>query len=138
MTCKSFAREPGQGEDLPTGQREHPIGRVDGSQLLPSKVKEGASAEGVEVTEMGERAVWYGTFPDVASVTVSTGTLAGEWAFARDIGPIVAHIAGDTIDMQLVVLAVRLSHLERPFVAGVRPSRPPRVVGRRPLIGDRR
>lgn len=73
---------------------------VDDSRLLPATVKDGASADGVEVTEKGERAVWYGTFPDVASVTVSAGSLAGDWAFARDVGPIVARVAGD--DWELV------------------------------------
>lgn len=73
---------------------------VDDSRLLPATVKDGASADGVDVTDKGERAVWYGTFPDVASVTVSAGALAGEWAFARDVGPIVAAVAGD--DWELV------------------------------------
>lgn len=73
---------------------------VDDSRLLPATVKDGASANGVEVTDTGERAVWYGTFPDVASVTVSAGSLAGDWAFARDVGPIAARVAGD--DWELV------------------------------------
>ena len=73
---------------------------VDDSRLLPATVKDGASADGVDVTDTGELAVWYGTFPDVASVTVSAGSLAGDWAFARDVGPIVAQVAGD--DWELV------------------------------------
>ncbi len=61
---------------------------VGETSLLPASVTSGATAEGVTVNELGPRTVWYGTFPDVASVTSTTGTLAGDWAFARDVGPI--------------------------------------------------
>ena len=73
---------------------------VDDSTLLPATVTKGSSGAGVEVTEMGELAVWYGLFPDVASVTVSTGRLSGEWAFARDIGPVRGAFGGE--DWELV------------------------------------
>ena len=73
---------------------------VDDSTLLPATVTKGSSGAGVEVTEVGELAVWYGLFPDVASVTVSTGRLSGEWAFARDIGPVRGAFGGE--DWELV------------------------------------
>ena len=72
---------------------------VDDSTLLPATVTKGSSGAGVEVTEMGELAVWYGLFPDVASVTVSTGRLSGEWAFARDIGPVRGAFGGEAWEL---------------------------------------
>lgn len=73
---------------------------VDDTQLLPATVTENASAEGVEVTAKGEYSVWYGTFPDVATITASAGSLAGDWAFARDVGPIALRIGEE--DWELV------------------------------------
>lgn len=73
---------------------------VDDTPLLPATVTENASAEGVEVTAKGEYSVWYGTFPDVATITASTGSLAGDWAFARDVGPIALRIGEE--DWELV------------------------------------
>jgi hypothetical protein len=73
---------------------------VDDSTLLPATVTKGSSGAGVEVTEVGELAVWYGLFPDVASVIVSAGRLSGEWAFARDIGPVFVTLGGQ--DWELV------------------------------------
>jgi hypothetical protein len=61
---------------------------VDDTTLLPASVTKGSTGTGVEVTEIGELSVWYGLFPDVASASVSEGRLAGDWAFARGIGPI--------------------------------------------------
>ncbi len=88
----------GEGVALPWSVADGLL--VDDTQLLPATVTAGASTGSVEVTEKGERTVWYGTFPDVASVTVSSGSLAGEWAFARDVGPIYAHVGGG--DWELV------------------------------------
>ena len=73
---------------------------VDDSTLLPATVTKGSTGTGVEVTEVGEFSVWYGLFPDVASASVSEGRFAGEWAFARDIGPIRAFVVGT--DWELV------------------------------------
>lgn len=42
-----------------------------------------------------ELEVRYGTFPDVVTSTVAGGLFAGEWAFARGVGPIVATFGGD-------------------------------------------
>jgi hypothetical protein len=61
---------------------------VDLSHMLPDSVEAGATGDGVEVVEMGERSTWYGTFPDVATVLVDEGPFAGEGAFARGVGPI--------------------------------------------------
>lgn len=59
-----------------------------GDQVLPARVTAGETSEaGVEVTALGELEVWYGTFPMVASVTVSEG-VPGEHAFAQGVGPI--------------------------------------------------
>lgn len=62
---------------------------VDGQVLLSELVAVGPVADGVEVTDIGEREVWYGTFERVASVSVAAGALAGEQAFARDYGPVL-------------------------------------------------
>jgi hypothetical protein len=62
---------------------------VDGALLLPELVKPGATGEGVQVTDLGERAVYYGTFPRVVTVKVASGVFAGEQAFARDYGPVL-------------------------------------------------
>lgn len=60
---------------------------LDGQVVLPSRVSPGATDEGVEVTALGELEVHYGTFPSVASVTVSDG-VPGDHAFAQDVGPV--------------------------------------------------
>lgn len=73
---------------------------VDDTTLLPPTVRAGQSASGASVTDVGEVTVWYGTFPDVATVDVSSGTLAGAWAFARDVGAVRVHVADD--DWELV------------------------------------
>ncbi len=90
---------------LPSGPTDHPWSAdnglvVDDSTLLPPTVTKGAKADGVEVTDVGARTVWYGSFPDVGTTSVTSGSLAGEWAFARDIGPIAMHY-GQT-DWELV------------------------------------
>lgn len=90
---------------LLSGPTELPWSTTDGllvndSRLLPATVKDGSTGDGVEVTDFGERSVWYGMFPDVGTTEVSAGSLAGEWAFARDVGPIVAHYADE--DWELV------------------------------------
>ncbi|MCP4804796.1 MAG: hypothetical protein GY913_30070 [Proteobacteria bacterium] len=58
-----------------------------GDPVLPPRVAVGETTSGVEVTALGELEVWYGTFPMVASVTVSEG-VPGEHAFAQGIGPV--------------------------------------------------
>jgi hypothetical protein len=41
-----------------------------------------------------ELEVRYGTFPEVIESSVKGGEFAGEWAFARDVGPILSTLGG--------------------------------------------
>lgn len=68
--------------------------RVAQQLLLPKRVKEGESQDGVTVLSVGEREVWYGIFPTVATVEVDSGTFAGEQAFAAGVGPILLTLDG--------------------------------------------
>jgi hypothetical protein len=68
--------------------------RVAQQLLLPKRVKEGESQDGVTVLSVGEREVWYGVFPTVATVEVTSGAFAGEHAFAAGVGPILLTIDG--------------------------------------------
>lgn len=62
---------------------------VDGERLVPEVIEVGAASEGVAVTAVGEREVWYGTFDRAVTVEVDDGPFAGEHAFARGYGPIL-------------------------------------------------
>jgi hypothetical protein len=68
--------------------------RVGQQLLLPKRVKEGEAQDGVTVITVGEREVWYGIFPTVATVEVESGDWAGEHAFAAGVGPILLTIGG--------------------------------------------
>ncbi|MCK6521233.1 hypothetical protein L6R49_07300 [Myxococcota bacterium] len=68
--------------------------RVAQQLLLPKRVKEGESQDGVTVVSVAEREVWYGIFPSVATVEVESGVWAGEHAFAAGVGPILLTIDG--------------------------------------------
>ncbi|MCB9766058.1 MAG: hypothetical protein H6739_40155 [Alphaproteobacteria bacterium] len=67
---------------------------LDGAQLLPDRLREGASGEGCTVTALDAAEVWYGTFPRVATVEVEGGAWAGAHRFALDIGPIALTMEG--------------------------------------------
>lgn len=60
-----------------------PALELDGVTLLESPLPPPAELD-----------VYYGTFPEVISSEVAKGEFAGEWSFARGLGPIVATLAG--------------------------------------------
>lgn len=62
--------------------------RVEDSLVLPSGFREGDSFDNGRVVALGERAVWYGTFPDVVTVELTGGPLEGTVALAAGVGPI--------------------------------------------------
>ena len=72
---------------------------VDGWQLLPADPSVGAAGDGVTVVSEGALTVWYGTFPWTVSVEVADGPFAGPAAFARDVGPIVLTVGGETREL---------------------------------------
>lgn len=62
---------------------------VDGKELLPSSFEAGTSYAGL-----------YGEYADTASRTLTDGSFAGKWIFARNIGPI--YIALNGIEYEMV------------------------------------
>ena len=68
---------------------------VDGVYLLPARLAEGSTADGVAVTQSGAVDVWYGNFPDCVTVEVDVGVWAGTQIFAKDIGPIAVTWNGE-------------------------------------------
>lgn len=67
---------------------------VDGSLILPDAFVEGDSFDNGTVDAIAEKEVAIGTYDEAITVTVDTGTLAGEAAFVVGTGPIVLTIDG--------------------------------------------
>ncbi len=67
--------------------------------LLPDRLSQGATGEGVEVTALGEVSTWYGTFDDTVTVEVSEGDWAGTQVFARDFGLVLWTLGGETREL---------------------------------------
>lgn len=68
---------------------------VGESRLLPRTVEAGAQEEGATVESVDRGEVWYGTFDEVATVTIAAGDWAGEQRFARGVGPIFLTLGGE-------------------------------------------
>ncbi len=90
------------GDNWRTAQQQGEAERTVGGQgylvgtslLLPSELEVGSSAQGTRIQARGEVEVWYGSFPDVLSVEVGEGELAGPAAFAAGVGPILLSWGG--------------------------------------------
>ena len=63
---------------------------VDTIELLPGTFSAGDPYEG-----------YYGEYADTASNTVGEGTFAGNWIFARDLGPV--HLALNGVEEEMVM-----------------------------------
>ncbi|MDP6934686.1 MAG: hypothetical protein QGG40_17325 [Myxococcota bacterium] len=72
---------------------------VDEDQILPARLTEGETGEGVEVTHTGDFEVWYGTFPDTVQVEVAEGTWAGTQVFAPGLGLIHSTYLGEVWEL---------------------------------------
>ena len=64
---------------------------VEGALLLPPVPAAGFDRDGLRVTDLGEVAVYGGTFSQAVSVerAAGAGGVAGSFVFARDLGPVV-------------------------------------------------
>ena len=90
-------------EATPVGEYAAELGDegffLGGDQVLPARLTQGQTSEaGVTVTSLGERSVWYGTFPMAVEVEVSEG-LPGVHAFAEGIGPIQLELYGQVWEL---------------------------------------
>ena len=68
---------------------------VGESRLLPDRVEVGEAQAGATVESIDAGTVWYGTFDEVATVTVEEGDWAGEARFAKGLGPIALTLRGE-------------------------------------------
>lgn len=69
-------------------------------QLLPERLAEGETGEGVEVTALGAAETWYGTFDDAVTVEVSEGDWAGRQVLARDFGLVIWTFRGEERELR--------------------------------------
>lgn len=74
-------------DELPTEARGEALS-VDGVLLVPERLVEGASTDGLTVEQLGEVEVWYGAFPDAFNGSTTEGRWEGDLAFAASFGPI--------------------------------------------------
>lgn len=72
---------------------------VGSSHLLPARLAEGETGEGVTVTAIGPTTVWYGSFDPSGTVTVDSGELAGTNVLAEALGPIALTYAGQVWEL---------------------------------------
>lgn len=73
--------------------------QVGDSHLLPAKLGEGVSADGVSVSATGSDEVWYGTFAVTATVAVEAGELAGVNTVAEALGPVRVSFRGEAWEL---------------------------------------
>ncbi len=73
--------------------------KVGDDVLLPERLVEGQSSDGVEITAIGDAEVYYGIFPDTVTVDVQSGRWAGEQIFAAGVGLIYVTFDGESWEM---------------------------------------